>query len=126
LGIELESLKSFNPKILIQTISHPTINHSTQPIQTNPPHRQLFEKPLKFKNMPSKLIKRAAALALMLQTLVINTLWAQDGGTKNVNVDIGVHGGGGAFYTAWWFWVIVVLLFIIIIVAISRGGSRRD
>lgn len=51
-------------------------------------------------------------------------LHAQDGDTKQVDININTN-GGGAWYTAPWVWIVGAAVFILLLVALTRGGSRR-
>lgn len=49
--------------------------------------------------------------------------WAQDGGTKSVDVNISTDKGGG-WYTNPVVWIVAAAVFILLLVALSRGRSR--
>lgn len=51
-------------------------------------------------------------------------LFAQEGETKEIDVNINA-GGGGAWYASPWVWVVGAAVFILLLVALTRGGSRR-
>jgi hypothetical protein len=53
-------------------------------------------------------------------------LLAQDGETKNVNVDINTDGNSAAWYASPWVWVVGAAVFILLLVALTRGGRRAD
>ena len=50
-------------------------------------------------------------------------LLAQDGGAKDINVNINTK--GDAWYASPWVWVVGAAVFILLLVALTRGG-RRD
>lgn len=50
-------------------------------------------------------------------------LLAQDGDTKDINVNI--NSKGDAWYASPWVWVVGAAVFILLLVALTRGG-RRD
>lgn len=52
-------------------------------------------------------------------------LLAQEGETKNVNIDINTD-GGGSWYASPWVWVVGAAVFILLLVALTRGGRRTD
>lgn len=49
-------------------------------------------------------------------------MFAQEGETKKIDIDINTN--GGAWYTAPWVWVVGAAVFILLLVALTRGGSR--
>jgi hypothetical protein len=51
--------------------------------------------------------------------------FAQDGGTKSVDVNIN-KGGGDNWYASPWIWVVGAAVFILLLVALTRGGRRAD
>ena len=53
-------------------------------------------------------------------------LLAQEGETKNVNIDINTDGNGSTWYTSPWVWVVGAAVFILLLVALTRGGRRAD
>lgn len=53
-------------------------------------------------------------------------LLAQEGETKNVNIDINTDGGSGSWYASPWVWVVGAAVFILLLVALTRGGRRTD
>lgn len=61
-------------------------------------------------------------LALFSSTILV----AQEGETKNVNIDINTDGGSGNWYTSPWVWVVGAAVFILLLVALTRGGRRTD
>ena len=63
----------------------------------------------------------------LLLTAIYGTLiFAQEGETKNVNVDINTGGSGSSWYTSPWVWVVGAAVFILLLVALTRGGRRAD
>lgn len=61
----------------------------------------------------------------IMAALVSAVIFAQDGETKKVDVNINTDGGGGGWYTAPWVWVVGAAVFILLLVALTRGGSKR-
>ena len=62
-----------------------------------------------------------AVLALcFLQTAV----WAQDGGTTKV--DININKNGGNWYTQPWVWIVGGAVFLLLLVALLRGGNNKS
>jgi hypothetical protein len=59
-------------------------------------------------------------IALLFNTVVL----AQDGGGKDINVNVNTK--NGAWYSSPWVWVIGAAIFILLLVAISRGSGRRS
>ncbi|RYZ30592.1 MAG: hypothetical protein EOO10_02285 [Chitinophagaceae bacterium] len=53
-------------------------------------------------------------------------LLAQEGETKNVNIDINTDGNAGTWYTQPWVWIVGAAVFILLLVALTRGGRRAD
>ena len=49
---------------------------------------------------------------------------AQEGETKEINVDVNTKGGD--WYTSPWVWVVGAAVFILLLVALTRGGRRAD
>ena len=49
---------------------------------------------------------------------------AQDGGGKDVNIN--VNSKGSAWYASPWVWVVGAAVFILLLVALTRGGRRGD
>ena len=60
----------------------------------------------------------------LFATLLSFAIWAQDGGGKDINVNVNTK--SGAWYSSPWVWVIGAAVFILLLVAISRGGGRRS
>ena len=60
----------------------------------------------------------------IIAALYSATLMAQDGGGKDINVNINSK-GGGAWYASPWVWVVGAAVFILLLVALTRGGSSR-
>ncbi len=52
-------------------------------------------------------------------------VFAQDGETKSVDININKNDGGGDWYTSPWVWVVGAAVFILLLVALTRGGGRR-
>ena len=50
-------------------------------------------------------------------------LFAQDNGTKDVNINLNTK--GDAWYTSPWVWIVGAAVFILLLVAIARGGGRK-
>lgn len=50
-------------------------------------------------------------------------LFAQEGESKQIDVNINTE--GGAWYASPWVWVLGAAIFILLLVALTRGGSRR-
>jgi hypothetical protein len=48
---------------------------------------------------------------------------AQEGGGKDINVN--VNSKGSAWYASPWVWVIGAAVFILLLVALTRGSGRR-
>lgn len=61
----------------------------------------------------------------LLIALYSTLLLAQEGQTKNVNIDINADGGGGNWYASPWVWVVGAAVFILLLVALTRG-RRTD
>ena len=61
-----------------------------------------------------------SVLAVLISTVMT---FAQDGGGKDVNVDINTK--GDAWYASPWVWVVGAAVFILLLVALTRGGSKR-
>ena len=57
--------------------------------------------------------------------LVSALLYAQEGETKSVDININTDKGAAAWYTAPWVWIVGAAVFILLLVALSRGNSRR-
>lgn len=57
--------------------------------------------------------------------LIATLLFAQEGETKKVDINIDTNGGGAAWYAAPWVWIVGAAVFILLLVALTRGGSRR-
>jgi hypothetical protein len=72
-------------------------------------------------NSKSHIMKKIffSVAAALLSTLI----WAQDGGEKDVNVNINTK--GSAWYASPWVWVVGAAVFILLLVALSRGGGGR-
>ncbi|HWJ28445.1 MAG TPA: hypothetical protein VNS32_18000 [Flavisolibacter sp.] len=64
----------------------------------------------------------------LLAALYSFSILAQDnGGGKDINVNINTKGSGGAWYASPWVWVVGAAVFILLLVALTRsGGSRTD
>jgi hypothetical protein len=77
-----------------------------------------------FFNSHHKLIVMKKFIQLIIAVLINTAIWAQDGGGKDVNVNVNTK--NGAWYASPWVWVIGAAIFILLLVAISRGGSRRS
>lgn len=54
-----------------------------------------------------------------------SALLAQNGETKQINVDINTE-GGSTWYTSPWVWVVGAAVFILLLVALTRSGRRAD
>jgi hypothetical protein len=52
-------------------------------------------------------------------------LFAQDGETKKVNIDVNTGGGESTWYASPWVWVVGAAVFILLLVALTRG-RRAD
>ncbi|HEY0041659.1 MAG TPA: hypothetical protein VGB71_13400 [Flavisolibacter sp.] len=65
-------------------------------------------------------------LFLLLAAFYSTLLLAQEGETKNVNIDINAGGGNNSWYTSPWVWVVGAAVFILLLVALTRGGRRTD
>lgn len=63
-------------------------------------------------------------IQLVIAVLINTAIWAQDGGGKDINVNVNTK--SGSWYTSPWVWVVGAAIFILLLVAISRGGSRRS
>lgn len=48
---------------------------------------------------------------------------AQDGGGKDINVDVNTK--GDAWYASPWVWVVGAAVFILLLVALTRGSGRK-
>ena len=57
--------------------------------------------------------------------LLSAVMYAQDGETKKVDIDINTDGGGAAWYAAPWVWIVGGAVFILLLVALTRGGGSR-
>ena len=62
----------------------------------------------------------------LFATFYSTLLLAQEGETKNVNIDINTDGGSGNWYASPWVWVVGAAVFILLLVALTRGGRRTD
>ena len=62
----------------------------------------------------------------LVAALYSTLLLAQEGATKNVNVDINTGGSSAAWYASPWVWVVGAAVFILLLVALTRGGRRAD
>jgi phosphoglycerol transferase MdoB-like AlkP superfamily enzyme len=60
-------------------------------------------------------------IAVIFSTLVV---LAQDGGGKDVNIN--VNSKGSAWYASPWVWVVGAAVFILLLVALTRGSGRRS
>ena len=60
-------------------------------------------------------------IAALFSTLVV---LAQEGGGKDVNVNVNTK--GNAWYASPWVWVVGAAVFILLLVALTRGSARRD
>ena len=56
--------------------------------------------------------------------LFATILFAQEGETKKIDINIDAD-GGAAWYAAPWVWIVGAAVFILLLVALTRGGSRR-
>lgn len=73
------------------------------------------------------MMRRALAPVFMLMGLVASTAVTLAQETKNINVDINMHGNGAnGWYTMWWVWVIIAVFIIVIVALTTRGGSSRQ
>ena len=64
-------------------------------------------------------------ITICLSLLLSISVFAQEGGGADINVDINKDGGGD-WYTQPWVWIVGGALFILLLVALLRGGGRRD
>jgi len=60
-------------------------------------------------------------IAVIFSTLMV---LAQDGGGKDVNIN--VNSKGNAWYASPWVWVVGAAVFILLLVALTRGSGRRS
>lgn len=60
--------------------------------------------------------------ALLFSTMVA---LAQDGGGKDVNINVNTK-GSNAWYATPWVWIVGAAIFILLLVALTRGGRRGD
>ena len=65
-------------------------------------------------------------IALYIAAFYSIMLLAQEGQTKNVNIDINTDGNSASWYTSPWVWVVGAAVFILLLVALTRGGRRAD
>jgi hypothetical protein len=65
-------------------------------------------------------------VASFLAAFYSTFLLAQEGQTKNVNVDINTDGNSANWYASPWVWVVGAAVFILLLVALTRGGRRAD
>jgi hypothetical protein len=49
---------------------------------------------------------------------------AQDGETRNI--DVNINKDGGNWYASPWVWVVGAAVFILLLVALTRGSRRAD
>lgn len=63
---------------------------------------------------------------LLIAAFYSTLLLAQEGETKNVNIDINADGNAGTWYTQPWVWIVGAAVFILLLVALTRGGRRTD
>jgi hypothetical protein len=59
-------------------------------------------------------------VAVLFSTMVA---LAQDGGGKDVNINVNTK--GNAWYSSPWVWVVGAAVFILLLVALTRGSGRR-
>ena len=67
---------------------------------------------------------KKAYLTLTLAILSVFS-FAQEGGGKEIDVNISTDKGGGDWYASPWVWVVGAAIFILLLVALLRGGGRR-
>ena len=60
-------------------------------------------------------------IAALFSTMV---LLAQEGGGKDVNINVNTK--GNAWYASPWVWVVGAAVFILLLVALTRGSGRRE
>ena len=63
-------------------------------------------------------------LAVLTLCFLQTAVWAQDGGTTKV--DINVNKNGGNWYTQPWVWVVGGAVFLLLLVALLRGGNNKS
>ncbi len=60
-------------------------------------------------------------VAALFSTMMV---LAQEGESKNINVDVNTK--GDAWYASPWVWIVGAAVFILLLVALTRGGRRAD
>lgn len=65
-------------------------------------------------------------LVALVAAFYSTVLLAQEGETKNVNIDINTDGNASTWYTQPWVWIVGAAVFILLLVALTRGGRRAD
>jgi hypothetical protein len=73
---------------------------------------------IKITVMKKALLTFVAALFSTMMVL------AQEGESKNINVDVNTK--GDAWYASPWVWIVGAAVFILLLVALTRGGRRAD
>jgi ABC-type phosphate transport system auxiliary subunit len=67
---------------------------------------------------------KKALCTLLLALFSTVLVFGQDGGGKDVNINVNTK--GNAWYTSPWVWVVGAAVFILLLVALMRGGGRRS
>lgn len=60
-------------------------------------------------------------VAALFSTMMV---LAQEGETKNINVDVNAKGDN--WYASPWVWIVGAAVFILLLVALTRGGRKAD
>lgn len=60
-------------------------------------------------------------VAALFSTMMV---LAQEGESKNINVDVNTKGDN--WYASPWVWIVGAAVFILLLVALTRGGRKAD
>jgi hypothetical protein len=63
-------------------------------------------------------------LSVLVLCFLQTAVWAQDGGTTKV--DINVNKSNGNWYAQPWVWIVGGAVFLLLLVALMRGKSNKD
>ncbi|HEU4469885.1 MAG TPA: hypothetical protein VFR58_02275 [Flavisolibacter sp.] len=69
-------------------------------------------------------MKKIHFLFMSAMLAAMTTLAQDNGGTKDINIDINAK-GDSAWYASPWVWVVGAAVFILLLVALTRGSGRR-